>query len=193
MVPQRVQEMARCCRYFHRHIHHEVYEGEAAIAHRDQMRKEGKEHEIEEVGDEELTLDVIKRQLKEQGVSDGNLDKLANMIMEAHTDGLVEEVHKHEYDARDVDKMEGFKELVSQMEIRKEFKKIDADKDGRVYLTEVKEHFERELKKLNKDRVKKRIHEHAHPDDVTDTHVDELHGYMKKKMKKERKRRSNVI
>lgn len=83
-----------------------------------------------------------------------NLERLTNEILKAHEEERTS-LHRthHGSTAKVHDRMEGFTPLVSVETTKAEFRKIDQDNDGRVFIKEVESHFTTKLAELKHEHV----------------------------------------
>ena len=158
------------------HIHTTVLEGNELKDHI--QSDEVKRHMQKDKDGDILNPATIRRQLLAQGVSEKNLDRLTEEILQAHRSQRVTVHHTHEENGKNLPKVE-FKKLISHQQVETEFRKIDKDRDGRVYIKEVKEHFERLLDKLNHDSVKADLKNSHFSHDVSPEGIRKVHAQLK--------------
>ena len=75
--------------------------------------------------------------------------------------------------------MAGFQPMVPMSVLKTEFRKIDADTDGRVFVTEVKAHFEKQLNELEHATVHKMLHDSHYSHDTSDENIKKVHDELK--------------
>ena len=77
------------------------------------------------------------------------------------------------------DRMEGFSPLVAVEITKMEFRKIDVDQDGRVFIKEVEAHFKKKLEELKHEDVHNMLHDSHYATDTSPENVQKVHDNMK--------------
>ena len=130
--------------------------------------------------DDQLNPAAVRRQLREQGVRESNLERLTQEIMLAHKQERVQSHRTHHgSNETGTDRMAGFQPMVPMSVLKTEFRKIDADTDGRVFVTEVKAHFEKQLNELEHATVHKMLHDSHYSHDTSDENIKKVHDELK--------------
>lgn len=131
--------------------------------------------------EDELNPAVVRRQLRDQGVREENLERLTNEIIKAHQEERTS-LHRthHGSDVKVHDRMEGFAPLVDTSVTKMEFRKIDADQDGRVFIKEVEKHFQKKLAELKHEDVHSMLHDSHYATDTSVENVQKVHDNLKK-------------
>ena len=130
--------------------------------------------------DDHLNPAAVRRQLREQGVREANLERLTQEIMQAHKEERVS-THRTHHGSKDtgINRMEGFRPMVPESVVKSEFRKIDTDTDGRVFIAEVKSHFEKQLSELEHSTVHKMLHDSHYSHDTSDENIKKVHDELK--------------
>lgn len=160
------------------HIHTTTLTGDALKEHVLAQDPDGDlfDHDLEDT----LNPAVVRRQLRDQGVREENLERLTNEIVQAHKQ---ERTSLHRTyagsESKPHDRMEGFKPLVSIDVTRAEFRKIDQDKDGRVFIKEVEDHFTKKLAELKHEDIHTMLHDSHYTQDTSPENVKLVHDNLK--------------
>ena len=160
------------------HIHVEHMTGDALKAALDE--KSPDDPLFNEDDDDQLNPAAVRRQLREQGVREHNLERLTQEIVEAHKRERVM-THRtyHGSNEKFTVKMANFQELVPETTVKTEFRKIDKDTDGRIFLPEVKAHFEKMLEELDHESVHAMLHKSHFAQDTSPENVKKIHDQLK--------------
>ena len=130
--------------------------------------------------DDQLNPAVVRRQLREQGVREENLERLTNSIVNAHKEERVR-IHRTHAGSDEVvhDRMDGFEPMIAPEVTKAEFRKIDSDHDGRVYIKEVRQHFEKLLGELDHEGVHKMLYSSHYVQDTSHENVNKVHNQLR--------------
>ena len=160
------------------HIHTEEFSGDVLKEHI--MAQDPDDDLFSSDLEDELNPAAVRRQLRDQGVREENLERLTAEIIKAHAEERTT-VHRthHGSEVKVHDRMEGFSPLVAVEITKMEFRKIDVDQDGRVFIKEVEAHFKKKLEELKHEDVHNMLHDSHYATDTSPENVQKVHDNLK--------------